>query len=197
MTEKKSEVPWLQSLDLYRTEFERESDRACVIISATMLDDALESILKGRLCPSSSYDDELLEGPQAPLATFSSRIHACHRLGLISSRLARDLHLIRKIRNQFAHNMIGCSFETPEVQNRIREIVRSTKILESLASARANYLNGPKGDFELSVSHILCHLIFVATKVEHIIPMDDEKNIYDVEFWQSTFQDLESKAKSQ
>ncbi len=196
MTKKKHKDPWLLSLELYRTEFEKESDRACVIISATMLDEALETILRGFLSPSSSSGDELLDGPQAPLQTFSSRIHACLRLGLISSRLTRDLHLIRKIRNHFAHNIIGCSFETQEVRNRIRDLVRSVNILQSIESIRSNFPDGPKGDFELAVSHVLGHLLVIAEQIQHIRPRDDE-NIYDIEFWESASERGKEQTKSQ
>ncbi|MCH7574714.1 MAG: hypothetical protein IIA59_06265 [Candidatus Marinimicrobia bacterium] len=186
---------WRSTLSQLKVEFEHESDRACVIIASTMLDNALTRILVGYLCPSTSSDDELLDGPQAPLHSLASRIHISYRLGLISSRLARDLHLIRKIRNQFAHNIEGCSFEVPRKQDRIRDLARSTQILKSLGPARENYPPGARGEFELSVYHILFYLIFKAGDLQQMSYIEDEP-LYDVSFWEAAWERLKKRDKS-
>lgn len=86
--------------NVFRAEFEKESDRASVILSVAMLDRALETILKTRLVPIGSPDDDLLDGAYVPLASFSARIDLAHRIGLISTIFCRDLHIIRKIRTK-------------------------------------------------------------------------------------------------
>ena len=53
---------------------------------------------------------ELL-GTDSPLSSFSARINASFALGLIPAAVHRDLHLIRKIRNDFAHKLSVHSFE--------------------------------------------------------------------------------------
>lgn len=107
------------------TEFAKGSDRAAVILSAAMLDDLLRDVLVARLVPNTSASDPLFDGANAPLSTFSSRIDACYRLGLISAKLARDLHLIRTLRNDFAHNIKGCTFTEFAAKNRVEELMRS------------------------------------------------------------------------
>ena len=91
---------------IFDREFGKESDRASVIISVAMLDRALETILKAYLVPTDSPEDSLLEGAYAPIATFNARIDLAHRLGLITARFCRDLHIIRKIRNDFVASKI-------------------------------------------------------------------------------------------
>jgi hypothetical protein len=167
---------------LFRVEFGKETDRAAVILSVAMLDQVLETILRSHLCATDSSNDELFEGPTAPLSTFSARINMCHRLGLISARLCRDLHIIRRIRNEFAHNITGCTFETPGVRNRIVELVRSSGVCENLGLIRRSAPDGPKGEFQLTVSMFLTYLWMQAKKSEQTSLMQDEY-IYGPSFW--------------
>ena len=148
-----------------------------------MVDQALEAIIKNYLCASSSPEDALIVGPNAPLSTFSSRIEICYRLSLISARLCRDLHIIRKIRNEFAHNITGCNFETPKVRNRILELLRSTNIDRNIPDLRKLYGINSKGDFQLIVSLLLTHLWIVAEDVNQLNTKVDE-SIYSIKFWE-------------
>ena len=110
---------------LFNKEFAKESERAKVILSAAMLDEALAAVLRAHLVPCPASSDQIFDGANALLSTFSARIDFCHRLGLISGKFARDLHLIRKIRNQFAHNVSGCNFSDSAITNRVAELRKS------------------------------------------------------------------------
>ena len=55
---------------LFRGEFEKESDRACVILA--LLEQALETLLKARLVQNPSAQDSLFDGPNAPLTSFEA-----------------------------------------------------------------------------------------------------------------------------
>jgi DNA-binding MltR family transcriptional regulator len=157
---------------LFKDEFSKESDRASVILSVAILDQALETLLKSYLVASDSSDDKLLDGAYAPLASFSARVDICYRIGLISSRFCRDLHIIRRIRNEFAHNVSGCEFATPSVRNRIIELVRSSKIDKRLPAIRNNFPEGPKGDFQMTISWMLWQLWGI---VENVHPLEARK----------------------
>ena len=115
-------------LDIYIGEFGKETDRASVILAAAMLDDLLCEILKVRLIPCSNSSDALFDNSNAPLANFSSRIEMGYRLGLITHRFARDLHLVRKIRNSFAHDVSGCHFSDMQVRNRVAALEQSMEV---------------------------------------------------------------------
>ena len=115
--------------EVLHNEFGRESDRAAVILAASIADELLKSLLSNRLVAVTSSQDELFDGANAPLGTFSSRIEMAYRLGAISVKFSRDLHLIRKIRNEFAHNIHGCSFEDARVRSRIVELSNSNGIV--------------------------------------------------------------------
>jgi hypothetical protein len=101
-----------------------ESDRGAVIVSAALLDDALLNMLKQRLCPSLEREDELFERIYAPLGTFAAKIDLAYRVGLINAEFRRILHLMRKLRNDFAHSVHNVDFNEPAVQRRLRELFR-------------------------------------------------------------------------
>ena len=153
--------------------FSRESDRASVIISGAMLDEALETILKTYLVPCPS-EDSLMEGAYAPISTLNAKIDLAHRLGLISARLCRDLHTIRKIRNEFAHNIKDCSFRDSAVRSRIIELVRSSEIIKRDVKSRKAFVEGPRGDFQMVVSWILWHLWSSLERIGTIEPAENE-----------------------
>jgi len=156
--------------DIFKEEFKKESDRACVIVSVAMLDRALETILKARLVPTSSSEDNLIEVAYAPISTFSARIGLAHRVGLISAKFCRDLHTIRKIRNDFAHNITGCNFEDSTVRSRIIELVRSSGIVERCPHTRKVFQESARGDFEMTVSWMLWHLWSLSSLIASIEP---------------------------
>ena len=130
-------------------EFAKESDRAAVILTASITDELLRSLIAARLVPVSSSNDDLFDGANAPIGTFSARIEIAYRLGLVSVKFARDLHLLRRIRNDFAHNIQGCSFDDAKVKSRIVElnnshgiIARSPKQFKKPLSVRDQFLEG-------------------------------------------------------
>ena len=54
---------------------------------------------------------------QAPLSSFSSRILTAYELGLIQENEYKQLQIIRKIRNEYAHNWSDIPFETGRVSD--------------------------------------------------------------------------------
>ena len=53
---------------------------------------------------------------------FSSRIKLALYLGKISKTERRDLDLIRKIRNEFAHNAAAIDFDLPKINSQCSEL---------------------------------------------------------------------------
>ncbi|MBN9406950.1 MAG: hypothetical protein J0I00_16190 [Burkholderiales bacterium] len=102
-------------------ELKNESDRAAVILGAAKLDLLLYHLLQKVLLPSTSKSDELLDG-DSPLGTFSAKIALAYRLGLIDPMLCKTLHLVRRIRNSFAHELSGVSLKSGAHRDRVREL---------------------------------------------------------------------------
>lgn len=106
---------------LWLEEFQEESDRACAVLAAAFLDEALKGILKAFFIDDSRVVDELLS-ERGALGNLFGRIEAAFALGLIADVERHDLHIVRKIRNEFAHQVVGLCFESPEIKNRCLEL---------------------------------------------------------------------------
>ena len=95
--------------------YDEKNYRAIAIVGVTFLDILLESILRAFLADEENEVKELLRYGQ-PLGSFSAKITMADCLGLIYKPVRDDLHLVRKIRNQFAHEL-DVSFEDRKIQS--------------------------------------------------------------------------------
>jgi hypothetical protein len=116
----------------YAAEMARESDRGAVIVGAAILDTLLGELISARLVASVERDDELLEGSSAPCSSFGSRIDLAYRIGALGLTMRSSLHLIRKMRNEAAHVGQYRDLASPELQNRLRELLRTNRELLDL-----------------------------------------------------------------
>ena len=101
----------------FRREYENSDDRSCVLICAAYIDRCLEILISESLLHHEVLDRSLLTG-MMPLGTFSARISLAFCLNLIPSIYHEDFNTIRKIRNIFAHELHGISFDTESVRSR-------------------------------------------------------------------------------
>ena len=89
------------------------NERVSIIVAVAEMDSRLTSVLRASLLPvGKNDDDDSLFGSDRPLSSFSARIHLAYRLGLIDDSFARALHLIRKMRNEFARNNAWVHLDT-------------------------------------------------------------------------------------
>lgn len=117
-------------------EFKRESDRAAVILIAARVEYLLGELLGRFLLPNTRSSDELLDVDR-PLGTFSSRIDAAYRLNLIDGEFARALHILRRMRNSFAHTTAGGSLTNGPNRDRVTEFVAPFSGVPQFHDARA------------------------------------------------------------
>src|SRR5689334_14500810 len=94
----------LKAFTEFLEEFNGETERGAALTAAAFLDDLLQKVIEAFLIKNKS-GKSLCDGFNAPLGTRSSRIAACHAMGLISDQEYQECELIRKIRNEFAHKM--------------------------------------------------------------------------------------------
>lgn len=160
----------------FMSEFEKETDRASIIVAASILDTALESIMKRFLVPIPSSTDTLLDSASnAPISSFDARINLAHRLGLISAKFCRDLHLIRKMRNDVAHKIEQSSFQNESVRNRASELVRSVGLYHRLPDEyKAKFPKGIRTEFQITVSSMIWLLWGFADIIQSLKPIDLE-----------------------
>jgi len=99
----------------------KESDRGAVLVGVAYLDDLLIRLFKAKMRLTKTLSKDLFDS-SGPLSTLSSRIKVAYCLGWIGPETFRDLDLLRKIRNDFAHLHKPITFEDPSVQSRCREL---------------------------------------------------------------------------
>lgn len=92
-----------------------ESPRGRVLVAASHLEHLLFEILNAFMIEGKSRE-QILNGFNAPVATFSAKIALCAALGLINERERAECELIRKIRNKFAHN-VHATFDDDSIKD--------------------------------------------------------------------------------
>ncbi len=141
-------------MDFLMKEFANETDRGAVVLACSLVDNALTTLLQIHLLPSPDSEDALFDGGMAPLSHFNSKINFTQRLGLISSRLARDIHLVRKMRNEFAHNIDGSTLESGKIKQYLTTLISSSEIVKGHSLISDIFPEGAKGQL-LQVANLI------------------------------------------
>jgi len=151
--------------------FRGESDRACAVLAGAFLDSLLERLLRRAIvqnAPSSIFDG------QGPLATFSAKIDMAYSLGFLPNPEHRDLNIIRKIRNDFAHAVDhDPSFSTNSVADRTQSLLTLTFLVENnhmattpIPEAELQLIVGnPRRRFEVAVAILTANLYEIIQKM--------------------------------
>ena len=113
--------PHGQDFAVFMKEFLKDSDRAAVVLGAAKVDALLCSLLDHYLLPTPGTEDDLLDG-DSPLGSFSARIKICYRLGLIDAHFAKLLHIFRRLRNAFAHDITSSSLSDGAARDRVMSL---------------------------------------------------------------------------
>jgi len=110
-----------QSYASFFREFMDESDRAAIVLGAAQMDDLLITILTTRLIDAKKDWFDF----NGPFGTFSAKIDTAHAVGVIDKSFASKINLVRKIRNECAHNIQSVDLDANPVSQRIAELVAS------------------------------------------------------------------------
>lgn len=140
--------------------------RPLIIVGASKVDQLLFEILNLYLLPKlvkAKEQDELLEG-DAPLATFSARIKACYRLGLIDEKLYIALEKVRKLRNPCAH-WIAVNISKSPIREYVADLRRYIVSRQSFRLTKRRYFEGvPFSEYE----ELQCILLTLCVLLEAI-----------------------------
>jgi len=111
----------LENLNRFLSLVGAQDDRAMVLSLSTFIEDTLGRLLIAyfRDCKATK---ELVEGFSAPLGTFGSRTKAAYAFGLVTEEQYKDMEILRKVRNQFAHNWEGVSLSRNDIQALIGQL---------------------------------------------------------------------------
>ena len=113
-------------------ELQAQNDRGQIIVGAAYIDDCLRTLLLAHFINNTKVADDLLN-EHGPLGSFAAKIELCYLLHLVDKDERHDLHIIRKMRNEFAHLPKRLTFETKSVKNRCDGfLIPSKKMIDSL-----------------------------------------------------------------
>jgi hypothetical protein len=112
----------------FLAELKTQSDRGTAVIAAAVLDDLLEMLLTARFVEMGGERHEnLFKKTGAPFSSFSSKIETCFAVGVIGNEARLAMHLIREVRNEFAHRIEQITFDHPDVATKVE-----TRVLEGV-----------------------------------------------------------------
>jgi DNA-binding MltR family transcriptional regulator len=101
-----------------QSELTGESDRAAIIITSALLDDALSiTIAKGFCFEPDQVELDQCFRMDGPLGSFSSKIEIGCLFGVIDDRTAQQLTITREMRNACAHSKHPLTFSDDALIN--------------------------------------------------------------------------------
>lgn len=157
-------------LNAFSGPFRAESDRACAVFGAALIDERLKQLFDRRL----HYSNEALLLHSGVLGSFSSRISVARALSWIADDVRFDLDQVRDIRNRFAHNADHeLSFADQSIADKCRTLKVAQTLIdahEALATrppdrfspqvvrAMASVFQSPRQRFEITIEMLAQHL---------------------------------------
>ena len=143
----------INSLRKAMTRFTRQGDRGTALVAAAWLDDAMEARIRAACRPNKATVDEMLR-PDGPLGSFSARIKLAFLFDLIEPMVKKDLDLIRRIRNEFAHKRHNLTFVSNVIRNRCDELHGAKAFRLGVVPLRS-----PKQKFLFTVYFLAAYLL--------------------------------------
>jgi hypothetical protein len=104
-------------------EIGKGSDRAAAIVAVAFLESQLRVILELHFRKDTAVTGRFFRYP-GPLSTFAAKIDMAYLIDLFDKETRRELHTIRDIRNEFAHQLGKRDFE----QHRIRDLTGNLQL---------------------------------------------------------------------
>jgi hypothetical protein len=103
-------------------EIETQTDRGASIVGAAWVEEELKAAIQSFLEQDKKASDRLF-GRSGPLSSFSAKIDLSRLLSIVSPVIASDLHIVREIRNEFAHsvldrNSMAPAFSAPHITDK-------------------------------------------------------------------------------
>lgn len=112
----------LTRMNELQSELEGQSDRAAAIVGVAWVEEELEAAIKSFLQKDEKAWARLFSS-SGPLGTLSSKIDLACLLGMATKVITSDLHILRQVRNDFAHSIttkdnLPLSFNSQHIQDK-------------------------------------------------------------------------------
>jgi DNA-binding MltR family transcriptional regulator len=105
-----------------------QDDLHIAITAVSIIEAHLEKLIITRLRRNDKDFINRLFANRGPLSDFNSKILIAEAFGLLTRPLADELHVMRTIRNSFAHAKMPLSFDMQPVESEVRRLKLVTSI---------------------------------------------------------------------
>lgn len=102
------------SQDEIKAFYDHSSERAMAIVLSAIVENHLTALLRLLMRRQKALADELFN-PNGPLGPFGTKIRLAYMLRIVDEPTYKDLIIINRIRNRFAHDLSVKSFEDPQI----------------------------------------------------------------------------------
>lgn len=144
------------------TEFEKESDRGCAILTLCVLEECLVELFAAFL-PGGNHDARHF----MPKGRLSAGIANAYMLGLIDESTRSNFKLLTDIRNMFAHGVLGgASFDSAAIRQKVGML--QLPDMESVPVFKTTLDSDPRRRFMMAADSLLFTLHWMAGKVLRI-----------------------------
>jgi DNA-binding MltR family transcriptional regulator len=103
-------------------ELERESDRGCILICTSLLDGLLEEALKKYFFLRKKKNSVINELFKGPLHSFAAKTKFAYLFSIIEEWMLDDLNIMRKLRNDCAHQFSSVSFKDGHITRKTENL---------------------------------------------------------------------------
>lgn len=148
--------PYYNRLHTFLEATSAETERGRALVAASLIEEMLEEVLRAHLLNGAAMN-RLFEGPNAPFSSLSAKAAVSRSLALISIDEFRDIELVRKIRNEFAHSVM-CSFDDPIVRDRANLLKVGMVNLDALEEGHKSRVDDPRQRFGMVVTSLVSAL---------------------------------------
>lgn len=101
-------------------------DRSEAIVAGALLENCLEFSIKQHLIRNDVLFSSFFKGT-GPLATFAAKIDMAVLLGILTEDQADSFNTVRKVRNDFAHNVRPLDFSSQRINALCNNLMRPTE----------------------------------------------------------------------
>jgi len=140
---------------MFRKDMEKSDDRSCAILSASYIDHCLDLLIRNSLLGNENTIKELMSATR-PLSTFSAKSNIAFCLNLIPEGFFNDITRIRKIRNKFAHQFKGMTFNDEPIKTWAMEMGTESSIEK--VGISEEILSNPRDRFIVSGTMLMNEL---------------------------------------
>lgn len=100
----------------------RETPRSSLILHGSMIEHMLEAQLEVKLSGLNSTERGKIFSPEGPLGTFANKVRMAKGLKIMDQATAKQIDVIRALRNAAAHSIEPMAFSDPPIKNAITQM---------------------------------------------------------------------------